>query len=680
MALQRRGVALALFIAAAFAVYAPVLNGELIWDDAYLVQENPLFRSPVFAWEVFRHYLFFDSFSTYYRPVQNWSYMLDYWLWRGAPLGYHITNVFLHALSGYLLYRLLRRLLPPMLARAADARLQRAGGGLALGVALVWLIHPMHNAAVAYISGRADSLASLFALIAWLSALRAACSTDCRRKAVWCCVAACSMLVALCSKEIALVWLGLYVLHLCFFESDCSRRGKALGVAGALAVLGLYAILHSLPAPRGPAGSGMWDPLHVRVLLMLRALGDYTSIIFFPGRLTMDRSLTSAVMYRSAPAWFAHIRLEYLSLIGALALAACARWSLRGPARRLTAFAACWFFIAFLPISNLFPLNAEVAEHWIYLASIGYLIFLGACLAPHAARHPRLAATLGICALTALGVRTAFRAGEWADQEAFLKSTISAGGGSPRILNNLANLYGSRGDLAKQEDVLRRTLQIFPEYEPVRINLGINLTKQKRAAEAEPFLAGNREKTRVIGTNLRQAWRAVANLAHNQHQAGESARALETLAVGREEFPEVWDLVALTAKIQREQNAAGAVLPDVERFAAAHWWHRHAWITLGSLRFAAGDRDGAVGALRHASRLDLYDTEALTDIVAVERARQRPAAALEVQFEAMGRIPDHPVLYAGLADILRELGRTGEASAADRRAQLLLAQSQRAGP
>ena len=66
-------------------VYAPALGGDLIWDDFYLVRENPLFRSPVFGLEVFRHYLFFDSFSTYYRPVQNWSYMLRLLALAGQP-------------------------------------------------------------------------------------------------------------------------------------------------------------------------------------------------------------------------------------------------------------------------------------------------------------------------------------------------------------------------------------------------------------------------------------------------------------------------------------------------------------------------------------------------------------------------------------------------------------------
>src|SRR5204863_9648124 len=118
--LTRPSVAWLLCLLAGFLVYAPALGGDLIWDDFYLVRENPFFRSPVFGLEVFRHYLFFDSFSTYYRPVQNWSYMLDYWVLRGAPMGFHCTNILVHSLSGFLLFLLLRRLLPGLLTTAND--------------------------------------------------------------------------------------------------------------------------------------------------------------------------------------------------------------------------------------------------------------------------------------------------------------------------------------------------------------------------------------------------------------------------------------------------------------------------------------------------------------------------------------------------------------------------------
>jgi len=258
--LLRPWVVLVLCVAAGFAVYAPALNGSLIWDDFYLVRENPFFRSPVFGLEVFRHYLFFDSFSTYYRPVQNWSYMLDYWIWRGSPFGYHCTNVLIHSLSGFLLFLLLRRLLPTLAPKAAEHVRTRYDLAAAL-IALVWVVHPIHNAAVAYISGRADSLAALFALGAWLLLLRAMESgVAAWRKILLGFLAGVLLLVGLCAKEIALIWLLLMLVHLFAFDRERPWRVKWTVLGSVVAVFALYATLHSPPGYRAPMQDGPPPP------------------------------------------------------------------------------------------------------------------------------------------------------------------------------------------------------------------------------------------------------------------------------------------------------------------------------------------------------------------------------------------------------------------------------------
>src|SRR6188768_3212207 len=91
-------------------VRLPAIQGPLIWDDVHLARDNPFIKSPLLALEAFRHYLFLDSFSGHYRPVQNLSYMLDYLLWNGDSSGYHFSNIAWHASAGLLLYFLLRRL------------------------------------------------------------------------------------------------------------------------------------------------------------------------------------------------------------------------------------------------------------------------------------------------------------------------------------------------------------------------------------------------------------------------------------------------------------------------------------------------------------------------------------------------------------------------------------------
>ena len=667
----RSWVAWLLCATAGLLAYAPALGGDLIWDDRYLVQDNPFFRSPVFGLEVFRHWLFFDSFSTYYRPLQNWSYMLDYWLWRGDPVGYHLTNVLLHSFSGIFLFELLRQLIPGLLATSDKGANRQTARLMALLVALVWIVHPIHNAAVAYISGRADSLASFFALLAWLLARRASGAGSLPGKVGLGVAAAAVMLLALCSKEIALLWLALFAVHLLAFDRDSAWRVKGVALAGALGVLGVYACLHALPGARAPMESGPPLPLDGRFLLMLRALGDYAGLIVWPGRLHMERALSDPAIYGSVASWRGNPHYEYLSIVGLLAgLAVLQLCRQRWPGRRLRCFGALWFVVAFLPISNLFPLNAEVAEHWLYLASIGALLLLAGCVPALPRRAQVAAVAVAFMAILALGVRTSVRAGDWVNAETFCLRTIADGGATPRILSTLASLYGERGDLPKQEAILRRMIARFPDFAPARIHLGICLSKQGRAPEAETLLRVEKTDADEVSRRYPRTWPAALHLARLRHEAQRDDEALAVLAEARVRFPETWELVKYESELRK-----AAALPAVADYAAAHWWHLDSWVTLGRLRYSAGEPDAAIAALRAASRLDIYAAGPLTDIVRIELERGRAEAALAEQLEAMRREPGQPSHYLMLGSIFEKLGRPAEADAALRKAAALAAEA-----
>ncbi len=671
--------ALVAFVVIGLVVYSPALNGELIWDDEYLVGQNPFYKSPIFAIEVFRHYLFFDSFSIYYRPIQNISYMVDYWFWAGNPFGYHLTNVLLHALSGFLLYRVLRRILPGLLNLAADPRAVLVETTSFL-VALVWTVHPIHNAGVAYISGRADSLASLFALSAWLLILRAPLALQRWKRIALFALAAVAMLTALCAKEIALMWLVLFLGHLFIFDRTRPMRVKLAMFAGLAILFGIYYGLHSLPPHRTPMAGNPTAPLPARLLLMLRALGDYTGLIFYPSRLLMDRTLTSPAMYANTASWYSMLRYEYLSVIGSLALVIgsvlCGKDT---PARRLRVFGALWFIVAFLPISNLFPLNAEVAEHWIYLASIGYLSFLAGCVLMLAPRWRQILAGAVMLAAVAFGVRTAVRAADWSDPEHFYLRTIESGGGTPRIFGNLAAAYGKKRDYVKQEAVLRRTLAAFPDFTPARINLGICLGNQGRTAEAEVLLNFAKPAAAQMSTQFPRTWSAALNLAGLRAKAGHADESLSILAETRARFPETWDVVKYEAELLETTRGPAAALPSIEQFASTHWWHEDAWLTLGQLRAAVGDIDGGIAAMSAASRLDIYNAKPFANIARLEMGRNRAEAAVDAQQRAIRRDPNQPSRHLMLADMLKKLGRNEEAAAAFERAKEMRASIQPSG-
>ncbi len=662
--------ALFVFLMSGWLVYLPSIHGERIWDDLYLIGENPFFRSPVFGLEVFRHWLFFDSFSTYYRPVQNWSYIFDYWLWRGEPSGYHTTNILLHSISGFLLYLLLRRLLPGLIEKATE----RCVALVSLLVALVWTVHPIHNAAVAYISGRADSLASVFALAAWLLALRAAVVSAGPRRIALASVSAICCLLALCSKEIGLMWVALFTLHLVVFQKGIEWRRRIAPLSVAVGVCLVYFALHALPARRVPMEDGPPPPIEARAILMLRALGDYSGLILYPGTLHMERTLSDPATLRSAESWRNHLRADHLSMLGMLAIVGVvALCRVKGPGQRLRSFGGLWFAAAFLPISNLFPLNAEVAEHWIYLASIGFLIFLAACLLALPARWQPLVVGLVIVAGGGLGLRTAVRAADWVDPVTFCQRTIASGGVSPRVLATLASHYADRGDYGAQERLLRKTIEHFPAFAPARVQLGICLQRQGRSEDAATWLAVAPAKAERDARQYPRTWPAALHFARLRAESGDAAEAREILRVAREQFPEPWLLVECHARLLIENEGASAACDLVQKYATSHWWHLEAWQMLGELRAELGAREEALDAFRHASRLDLYDPRPLKAIARVELERGFGEAAIEAQCAAIQRQPGKGDGYLALAAILESLGRKSEAEAAVRMARGLSA-------
>jgi len=655
-----------LILVACLLAYAPVLHGKFLWDDLYLVGANPFFKSPRFVFEVFRHYLFLDSFSVYYRPVQNISYIVDYAIWNKDPFGYHLSNILFHAASAFLLFLVIRRCLRAMPAEGIPAGYADSA---AFCAGLLWAVHPIHNAAVAYVAGRADSIAMMFALAGWLLFFND--STGWRRTAAWVLAAFC-VLVALCAKEIAAIWMALFTIYLFGFDRSMPLRVKLIAAGSLLGILGIYIWLRHLPGPRVAQEGLAYPPFLDRVILMLRALGDYTSLIFFPGNLHMERSVWNAPDYLSQAAWQGNIRAEYLSLAGlaTIALFAFACWS-KLPGRRIRVLGVSWFVLGFLPISNLFPLNAQVAEHWIYMASAGYLVMLAgfACAVP--ARYQRSLALLVPLAVVALGVRTAYRAADWADPETFYRQTIAAGGFPERVALNLAEVLSEKGKPMEAEAVLRDTLKQFPDYPPVRIQLGTNLLAQGRKAEAEQYLNFAPAAADHVAASTPQSWRAALNLAAMRYNAHQPDAAIAILDDAMRRYPGVWDLEQYRAEIQQVSKGPAAALPDVEAFAARNWWHMDSHMMLVRLHIAAGDYSDALAECNDAATLDIHSPIPFEQAARARVMAHQLPQAVAAQVAAIARTPGQPAQYTMLAAILNQMNRPDEAMAAEHEADLL---------
>jgi tetratricopeptide (TPR) repeat protein len=127
----------------AFAVYAPVLTGQFVWDDTLLIDKNPLVTGEFGLGSIWFHTDF---------PLTLAAFWVQWLLWGKSPAGYHIINVLLHALNAVLVWRVL-------------ARLKVRGAWFA---AVLFAIHPVCVASVAWISELKNTLSLPFFLLSLL--------------------------------------------------------------------------------------------------------------------------------------------------------------------------------------------------------------------------------------------------------------------------------------------------------------------------------------------------------------------------------------------------------------------------------------------------------------------------------------------------------------------------------
>src|SRR5881396_2782205 len=155
-----------------FAAFLPTLQNQFVsWDDDKNFLENPHYRG--LGWTQLRW--MWTTHLGHYIPLTWMTLGLDYLLWGMNPLGYHLTNLLLHAANAVVFFFVVRRILTLALLGASER-------GLALAVsagfaALVFAIHPLRVESVAWATERRDVLSGLFYLLTILVYLRA-----CERK------------------------------------------------------------------------------------------------------------------------------------------------------------------------------------------------------------------------------------------------------------------------------------------------------------------------------------------------------------------------------------------------------------------------------------------------------------------------------------------------------------------
>lgn len=546
-----------LSLMAALAVYANTLDGEFVWDDASSILLHRHVQDPGKFGQLFKENQ--HAFAApqerigaepgaapergrFYRPLLSVTFMLDFFLSHGpvpmdpagefrvpdvSPLLFHVSNILWHAAAAVLLFLLFL--------------VMRAPRPVALAAALIYVVHPLHTEAVSYISGRADMMAAAFMYAGLLFAL---CTGSAPRRAAAAALAGLCFLCALLSKESGAIFPILLLLLLVarwgFPRSREALRAwsaHAWPLGGMLAGGAAYAMLRA-GAGLAPAADSGAPPLGVRLLEVGQALAFYLRVLLVPANLHMEQTLAGT------PAWTAVA--GYLFLAALLTLAV---WAAR-TGRPRVALAFAWFLVTWLPISGIFPLNAPMAEHWLYVPMAGF--WWGAAElahefapAPTARRALAAATAVFVAALAAVSVH---RNQDWHSNESLYRATLASNPDTMRVRYNLGVTHESMtGNWAGARREFEYALALGgPAGSPdIFLSLGAMLFHQERHVEAATYY------THLLSLrNLDTAYRAAAML-----DAGRAYLALGYFQQASTAFQQAASLLPELARFTRAYEA-----------------------------------------------------------------------------------------------------------------------------
>ncbi|HEY7088939.1 MAG TPA: tetratricopeptide repeat protein [Tepidisphaeraceae bacterium] len=441
-------------VGAVLLVYWPVVTfGFLNWDDPHTVTSNPHLNPPTAAglgW----HWMHYDfglfipvTYSAWWATAQLTSAQ--------AAWAFHALNVIVHALTSLVVLLLLRRL--------------TTSGPAAFVGAMLFALHPLQSEAVAWVSGLKDVLCGLLAAISlWQYVTYAQNPAADRRAWSWAMLA---FILALLAKPVAVVvpflaiTIDILILH---------RPGKiALRSAAPMVVVAvLWTVVAAWVQDTGMVTTTV--PWWQRPFVAVDALSFYLIKLIAPLRLAPDYGRTPQAQMESARIWVSWILPVAITLV---------LLTLR---RRRPGLAAAGliFLLGLLPVLGLvtfqFQEISTVADHYMYLPMIGVALAVATLLENARARAVGVVCTV---ALTSLGILSIIQTMYWRDSRTLFTHALEVNPQSSVASNNLAFVMLDR-DPAEAERLARRAVEVKPNNEPARVNLGMALAKQARPEDA----------------------------------------------------------------------------------------------------------------------------------------------------------------------------------------------------
>jgi cytochrome c-type biogenesis protein CcmH/NrfG len=577
----------------AILVYSNTFQAGFTLDDVPIIEENLLIRSLDNIPRIFRTNYWGEgdkpSDRSLYRPLTIASYAVNHAVHGLDPVGYHVTNILLHALVSVLLLLTVRLVFENEMA--------------AFVAAAMFAVHPIHTEAVAGVVGRAEILSLLGLVVCVLSyeqARRAAGSRLKYRTWSWLGVSVAGYGVAMFSKEIGVVTPAIILLT----EAVHDRRRWLLKLhAAPMIAFGCYATVfgvfmlmrnHAILTRNiniGFVGVSTDD----RIWTSLRVCLEYVGMLVVPVRLSADYHVTD-VPIADTP-WDPAVLAALTLVVGAAVFGI--RYGRRLP---MIVWGLGLFAISLFPVSNiLFAIGVMKAERILYSPSAGLVVAMAGIMTCGADNTVWRRA--GMIVAVCLGVfytgRTWTRNRDWQNNWTLAVATLATSPDSPLFNNIMAQEYRKRKppDNKKARDHLLTSVQQNPRDASNWFNLGnthLDLQEYDQAIECYRRAIAIAPEPADYHLNL--------GMAH--HNAGQYAQAADIFERELRKRPHIlglyFNLVSCRVNLRQPDLALPVAEEAVKRFPH----NAGAWLNLSLVQAQLGRTNDAVNARAKALALD----------------------------------------------------------------------------
>ncbi|MGA2541999.1 MAG: tetratricopeptide repeat protein [Verrucomicrobiota bacterium] len=571
--------AAALLAAITVLVYCPAMRAGFIWDDGDMVTNNALVKSARGL-----HDIWLGKNLTDYHPLTYSVFWLEWRCWGMNPAGYHAVSILLHAASVILLWLVLRKLRIP-------------GSWLA---ALLFGVHPVCVASVAWIAELKNTLSLLFYLAALFCWLRSEEGEEGNRR--FYALALVAFLLALLAK-VSVVVLPVVLLLLAWWRHGrISRRdlGRAAPFFLLAVALGLFGMAFQNKY------TAQNDPLLVRLLGGGWAAWFYLWKIFWPVHLTIIYPRWN-IQAASPTAWIPGICFAAMLFVF---------WRKRAGWGRPLLFGTGYFVIALAPVLGLFKLVylyfSQVADHLQYLAMPGIVALVTAGGWQWLGRTRTAGRVLVAAVAAVLSLLTWQNQSHYADMSSMWRDNLAANPGSFQALIFVGAEEESRGRFDQAGDMFRRALAIRPQSPEANLNLGIVLDDQGRTEEA----IGQAEKALRLKPGDPDAHVLMARLLEKKGLVEEAAQNLrEAVRVAPDHVAAHQNLGNLLVK----QGRFDAAVQQFGEALKVKFDDPALFVALGNAQGRRGDLDAARKCFQKALSLDPDSADARNGLAALRQ-------------------------------------------------------------